>query len=110
MSRIETIYFEEINKLRTQEKKNTIEGRLCILTYELGRMINSAYYSIRFPEDKSIHLKLAKIEMGDLITQIQMFCQEVGWDFDEVRKEGLEHIKERYKEFELNKWSETKNK
>lgn len=30
------------------------------------------------------------------------------FEFDDVRSLGLEHIKERYEEFEINKWSETK--
>lgn len=110
MSRLESVYFNELFELRKKEKPNNLEGRLCILSYELGRMINSAYYSIRFPKDKAIHLKLAKIEMGDLITQIQILCQELNWDFEEVRREGLSHIKERYEEFERNEWINTKNK
>lgn len=110
MSRIESIYFTKINELRSKEKKNTIEGRLCILSYELGRAINSIYYSIRFPNDKSTHLKLARIEVGDLITQIQVLCQELGWDFEEVRREGLQHTEERYQDFEINEWIDTKNK
>ncbi len=104
----ERYYEKELFELRMKEKKNTIEGRLNIVTYELGKAVHSIYYSLRFPNDKNVHLKEAKLELGDLITQINMLCQELGFEFDDVRSLGLEHIKERYEDFEINKWSKTK--
>lgn len=110
MSGKERFYEEELFKLRMKEKKNTTEGRMNIITYELGKAVHSIFYALRFPNDKKVHLKEAKLELGDLITQINMLCQELGLNFDEVRNLGLEHIKERYIEFELNEWKEIDKK
>lgn len=108
----ERYYETELFNLRMKEKKNTTEGRLNIMTYELGKTVHSVYYALRFPDNKNVHLKEAKLELGDLITQIHMLCQELGFEFDDVRSLGLEHIKERYEEFEINGWTkigETQN-
>lgn len=97
---------KEIFELRQKEKKNTLLGRVAIITYEWGKTVHSLLYSERFSEDKNLHLVNAKVELGDLLTMIHMLCQETGFDFEELRKTGLEHAKERYKEFEDNKWKE----
>lgn len=103
-------FYNEIFELRMKEKKNTLEGRMNILTYEWGNAVQRIYYSIRFPDDKEIYLKDAKLKLGEVLTMFQMLCQELGFDFEEVREQGLEHTKERYEDFEINKWSETDKK
>ncbi len=104
--RYEDILDKELFNIRMEEPKNTIEGRCCILTYELGNAVKSIYYSRRFPSDKDLHLANAKLELSDLITQIHMLCQELGFNFHELRNLGLEHVKERYKEFKENNWKD----
>lgn len=99
-------FYEEILELRLKEKKNTVEGRMNIITYEWGKTVQNIYYALRFPDDKNIYHRDARLELGDMITMVQMLCQELGFDFGELREEGLRHLKERYNEFEINNWKE----
>lgn len=92
--------------LRMKEKKNNISVRLNIVTYELGRVVRSVTYAQRFPDRSNAYLADAKLEIGDLLTMIHMLCQELGFSFDELRELGYLHTKERYDDFESNKWVE----
>ncbi len=93
-----------VHDLRMKEQSNTINGRMNIITYKWGKTVHSILYSIRFPDQKKAHQQNAKLELGDTLTMINILCQELGFNFDEVRELGLLHTSERYDEFEQNKW------
>jgi len=89
MNRLENIYLNRISELPSKMKNYTLEQKTDVLSYNLSLMTSNIRNSITFPEDKEIHLKAAKSDMSDLITNIQIFCQTIEWDFDEVRRDGL---------------------
>ena len=85
--------------------------RLAVLAYEMGDLNRSIVYAERFKNDEKVriaHLANGKLAMADILTQLYLLCQSVGWDFHELRKLGTQHLKERQEEFEKQGWSEIK--
>jgi len=103
---------EELRMLRDKDKnKGNLNFRLNIIEYELGDLSRATVYAQCFNsctfKEKKINDKAimgeGKLAMADLLIQLNFYCLEVGWSFDELRKLGLQHLKERYKDFERDK-------
>jgi len=75
--------------------------RLSIILYELGDLAKNLVYAERFDDFPKGDGKTA---MADLITMLHALCIEMGWDFEEIRRLGLERLKERYAEFAERGW------
>lgn len=113
-----------INKMLKELKKNEPTSdneffRLAIINYELGDLNRAIVYSNRFKnskkalfrdgfKDRDVILSEGKLAMADLLTQLNMLCISMDWDFTELRKLGAEHLKERQKDFQSDGWSEVK--
>ena len=82
----------------------------CIISYELGELINYlTFYQVSREPGKIIdpnlskaREELGKMGMADLLIQLRFICLEFGWSFDDIQKQGLEHRIERQKEIELS--------
>lgn len=102
---------KEIVKLYKQPFEKTKCNNLkkgCILSYELGELINFIVYNHVSQEngkvrDEQIYKakeRLAKMGLGDLLIQLRFLCIDNGWDIDNIQRDALNHRKERQKEIE----------
>ncbi len=111
---------KELIELKKNEPSSDNEFfRLAIMDYELGDLARSLVYSNRFNESNKVQygsnwispeviLSNGKLAMADLVTQLHMLCLSLGWNFEDLRELGLEHLRERQKDFERDGWSEVK--
>lgn len=97
---------KELEKLRRAEPPNSTHKmilRTNIMGYELGAIqeFTSKNSQEQLPDYIKQGLKdEAMLGMADLITQCRMLCLDVDdWNFDEIQKLGLDHLKERHKDF-----------
>ena len=103
----------DIDKLLIELKKNEPTSdnqffRLAILMYEMGDLSRSIVYAERFRDDEKtriIHLANGKLAMADVLTQLYLLCTSIGWNFYELRRLGVEHLKERQEDFKRQRWS-----
>ena len=107
---------DEVDKLLKILKKNeptsdNLFYRLSIIAYEIGDLHKAVVYAERFKNDPKIrasYLANGKLAMADSLTQLFLLCETLGWDFYKLRKLGAEHLEERHKDFEQNRWSDIK--
>ncbi len=112
------IYTNDIEKELAELKRNEPTSdnqffRMSIIGYELGDLHRAIVYSQRFKNDEKIkmsHLANGKLAMADLLIQLNLLCTTLEWNFEELRKLGLEHLKERHKDFGRDGWSEIEGK
>lgn len=102
---------KELRRLLNREPpmENRCIMRAAIMGYELGPIQQYAVYNGRLQMDAVLmkgYEENAKLGMADLITQCRMMCLEMGWNFDDIQKQGLDHLKERHVEFEKDGWAE----
>ena len=104
----------DVDKLLIQLKKNEPTSdnqffRLAILMYEMGDLNRSIVYAERFKNDEKAriaYLANGKLALADALTQLHLLCQSVGWNFNDIRKLGVEHLKERQEDFKKQGWRE----
>ena len=83
--------------------------RMSIIGYELGDLNRAIVYAKRFKDDKrasTAYLANGKLAMADLLTQLYLLCLTLEWDFNTLRKLGLDHLRERHDDFRRDGWSE----
>lgn len=91
--------------------------RLCICSYEFGDLSRAVVYHNRFKSSKKVLfgngfkspeaiLAEGKLAMADLLTQLNLLCISMHWDFEELRKLGTQHLAERHKDLKRDGWSE----
>ncbi len=73
-----------------------------IITYEWGFVLKSLFYADFGDRVDSTHLAYAKSEMLDVMAQIDVLCQILGWDFDDLRRDGAEKFLTRMMEYVEN--------
>jgi len=99
---------KKLKELKKDEpSSDNIFRRLAIIGYEYGFVQRHLTYAEIFKEDKKerrIQLASARLELADLITQINMLCITMEWDLEELRKLGVQHLEERHEDFRRNKW------
>lgn len=106
----------DVDRLLIELKKNEPTSdnqffRLAILAYEMGDLNRSIVYAERFKNDEKAriaHLANGKLALADALTQLHLLCQTVGWNFNELRKLGAQHLKERQEDFKRQGWREIK--
>lgn len=91
-------------EFRAKEPKAPIFFRLSVISYELGDLHRDIAFSIRFPQEKAAHMANAKLSLADLIVQIHLLCDELGFDEKELDELGWKHLEERYAEFKRRGW------
>lgn len=122
--------------LKSQEpNSNNLFFRNSIIGYEWGDLQRSIVYSERFSnnetsfkvsdgkkvmfrdgfKDRSVILSEGKLAMADLLTQLFLLCVsleditgDAGWNFNELRVLGANHLEERHKDFKRDGWTEVK--
>jgi len=102
--------------LKSQEpNSDNLFFRLAIIGYEWGDLQRSIVYAERFRnkllfrdgfKDKSIILSEGKLAMADMLTQLYLLTISLGWDWDELRELGAQHLEERHKDFKRDGWTE----
>lgn len=101
---------EKLKELKKDEpSSDNIFRRLAIIGYEYGFVQRHLTYAEIFKEDEKerrIQLTSAKLELADLITQINMLCITMEWDYEELRKLGVKHLEERHEDFKRNNWND----
>jgi len=85
-------------ELRMSGKKDSLNGRLNIITYHWADVVKDLVYSQRYPNDKKIHLKNAELSIGDTLILIMMLCQDNGIDFSHALEMGFKHNCEKFEE------------
>lgn len=89
--------------------------RLAIIGYEIQKTFGSLEHAIVYYErfkdgiidtekEKNSHLRNAQLELGDCFTQLQLLALTYGFDIDETRAMGAQHLAERHKDFEAKGW------
>jgi len=113
---------EQVNRILPELKKrepasNNKFFRLAIIGYEIGKAFASLEHAIVYYErfndgiidndkEHQAYLKNAQLEIGDCFTQLQLLCLSYGFDIDETRLLGAQHLAERHKDFEVKGWCE----
>ncbi len=72
-----------------------------MLNIESGQLLRSLIYMERF----GLHgyAKNTRAETGDAITMLFLFCEQMGWNLDEIKAEGLERFQERMQQIKEGK-------
>lgn len=105
---IDKYLFNDINELleiRKLEPENTLTRqvlRVGIMGYELGSLQQSIIKNSQENVNDYIkkgYLENGKLGMADLITQCKMLCIDLSWNYREIELLGIEHLKEREKDF-----------
>jgi len=71
----------------------TPDETLHVMTYELGGLVECHHKGKRYGEKG--YVELGKKEMADLISMCRYYCEQKGWDFDELMRLGEEAYLER---------------
>lgn len=71
-----------------------------------GALVYAKRFSSDIDKIKGYHAE-GKLAVADMLTMIQMLCITLNWNFDELRKLGVEHLRERQHEFIEQKWKDT---
>jgi len=82
----------------------TPEQRMLILQHQIGEAGYAIMKSRRFPDDEAGYLAAAKLGVADAMVQIEMLCLDLGWNPDEIKRMGLQHTWERFRDFEAKGW------
>ena len=83
----------------------TSDETLHVMTYNLGGLVEVHHKSKRCGEKG--YVGLAKKQMSDLISMCRMYCEQKGWNFDELMRFGEEAYLERMED--LKKYGGERN-
>lgn len=95
---IDTV-LHELKKI--EPTSDDVMFRLDIIGYEYGDLQRALVYMKRFKDTDKVKAYNAegKLALADMLTMLQMLCITLDWDFEELRKLGVEHLRERQHEF-----------
>jgi transcription initiation factor IIE alpha subunit len=71
----------------------TSERTAEIMTYEASQVLRGMIYLERFGPVG--YARTIRTETGDLIHSLHLYCEQMGYDYEELKAEGLERFKER---------------
>lgn len=103
---------EKLLELRKHEPKDSKQRHIlrgCIMGYELGAVQQAIKQDAQENLDPNIkkgYIENGKLGMADLITQLKMLCLDMGWDYKEIERLGVEHLVERHEDFKKEGWAE----
>lgn len=83
----------EFSFVQADVTDQTPDETLHVMTYELGRLVEHHHKGKRYGEQG--YLGSAKKELAGLVSMCRMYCEQRGWDFDELMKLGEEDYLER---------------
>jgi len=117
--------------LKSQEpNSDDLFFRLAIIEYEWGDLNRAIVYAERFTnnetmykvsdnkkimfkggfKDRSVILSEGKLAMADMLTQLYLLSLSLGWDWNEIRKLGVQHLEERHEDLKRDGWVDPKKK
>ena len=79
---------------RSVLKDETVQEQVRVLVYEVGDLVKCAHKMERFPELASAYRAEAKKAIADLIIQLHLTCEYLGFDFEQLADLGLQAAKE----------------
>jgi hypothetical protein len=88
----DTMLLEHIERLG---KGETTWLQLAILMYELGDLAKGIVYRERHPDCADVWTIEAKVALSDLVAQTIIICEREGWNFEEVKRLGIERCIEK---------------
>ena len=71
----------------------TSDETLHVMTYNLGGIVECHHKSKRYGERG--YVELAKKQMSDLISTCRYYCEQRGWNYEELQRYGEECYLER---------------
>jgi NTP pyrophosphatase (non-canonical NTP hydrolase) len=74
-----------------------------IMTYEATNVMHEIIHADVYPKLKTQHLDNARKELGDLITQTLLLCEQMNWDWNKVADEGYMSFIDRMKDIRDNR-------
>lgn len=77
---------------------------MLILQHQIGEAGYCIMKSRRFPDDEAGYLAATKLGIADAMVQIEMLCLDLGWNPAEIKRMGLQHTWERFRDFEERGW------
>ena len=92
MSNIE--FFEALTRFRGS--KEPLLTTTTVLSYEVGSMLQQAFYAQKLPAEAIARLGFFDSELIDAIAQLVLICESRGKDFEEMKKLGVEKALERF--------------
>ena len=81
--------------VRNDVTNQTPDETLHVITYELGKVVESYHKSKRYGAAAYYSDANQQKEMSDLISMCRMYCEQRGWNFEELMKFGEEAYLER---------------
>ena len=84
---------EEFSFTQHDTTNQSPDETLHVMTYELGSLVEHHHKTKRYGEQG--HLGSAKKQMSDLISMCRYYCEQRGWDFNELMSLGEEAYLER---------------
>ena len=66
----------------------TPDETLRVLTYEVGDMNKAVHYAARYPADRNAYQPELKNAAMQAISMLRMFCEQKGWKFDNLMRDG----------------------
>ena len=89
--------------VQNSANSQTPEQTLLVATYELGKVIEYQHKA-RVYGPKGVYYceENQKKEMADHVSMCRMYCEQRGWDFEELMKLGEEAYLERMQDIRLH--------
>ncbi len=81
----------------------TTEETLMVLTYELGKVIEYYHKAKRYGETAYYSEANQKKEMSDLISMARYYCEQRGWNYQELEELGEQGYLERMDDIEKHR-------
>ena len=90
----------KINKLLTEYPQfKDISTRIDVMTYEFGEFTKYfKIYAKAYGHLSDGYTAEARVCLAALLIQIEMFCVSYGWNMNELRAEGYEHLRDKIEE------------
>ncbi len=90
--------FDYLTKMRYGNPE-PIHETVAVLSYEVGKMLEQAMY-ISWHRGDAIEVKVRrgflKSELMDVLAQLQLICDSLDCDFEEMKVMGMEKAMERF--------------
>lgn len=87
-------FFEALTQFRGS--KEPLLMTTTVLSYEVGAMLQQAFYAQKLPDEASVRLGFFDSELMDAIAQLVLICESRGKDFEEMKQLGIEKALERF--------------
>jgi hypothetical protein len=82
-----------------------IKDRGIYLAENASQAAKLASYMERFPAEANAHRADLRLALGDVMVQAAMMCLDVGFSPREILQLGIQHVKERFIDFEARGWA-----